>query len=113
MKIEPVKNYKKPNYAMRLASIITAATAAGSLAGCNSMQLQGETSVVDTEPATTDVEFMGAIEPATEETAVELDGDVVCDTDETDIVIDGDMVIIEDETTTELELAGEPVLPME
>lgn len=112
MKIEPVKNYKKPNYAMRLASIITAATAAGSLAGCNSMQLQGETSVVDTEPATTDVEFMGAIEPATEETAVELDGDVVCDTDET-VVIDGDMVIIEDETTTELELAGEPVLPME
>ncbi|MBQ8724094.1 MAG: hypothetical protein IJY74_00295, partial [Oscillospiraceae bacterium] len=88
----------KPNYAMRLASIITAA---GSLAGCNSMQLQGETSVVDTEPATTDVEFMGAIEPATEETAFELDGDVVCDPDETDVVIDGDFIIIEEETANE------------
>lgn len=98
MKIEPVKNYRKPNYAMRFASIITAA---GSLAGCNSMQLEGDTSIIETDPATTDVEFVGEVEPATDETDVELDGDVICEPAETEVFIDGDVVFIEDETTTE------------
>lgn len=82
MKIEPVKNYKKPNYAMRLASIITAA---GSLAGCStSPQLDGDVTVADTEPATTatDVTFMGDVE-TTEETCVELDGDIAVIPEET------------------------------
>ncbi len=97
MKIEPVKNYKKPNYAMRIASVITAA---GSLVGCNAAQLEGETSIVETEPATSDVELMGMIEP-TEETCVEFDGDVVFEPTETEVFIDGDFIIVEEETTTE------------
>ena len=93
MKIEPVKNYRKPNYAMRIASIITAA---GSLAGCSAApQIVGDVSVADTDPAVTDVTFMGDVE-ATEETCVELDGDIAVMPEETTTVMHTGEVLTDD-----------------
>lgn len=95
MKIKPVKNYKKPNYAMRFASMITAA---GSLAGCSTApQIDGDVAVADTEPATavTDVEIVGMIEQP-EETCVELDGDIAVLPEVTTTVMHNGEVLTED-----------------
>lgn len=108
MKIEPVKNYKKPQYAVKIASILTAAS---SLAGCGTIpqvQLSGEeTSVEESTLVTTTA--------ATEE--VMLDGDIsVEEMTTTEPQLDGDIVIIDDTdttpakttaTTTNVELAGD------
>lgn len=114
MKIKPVKNYKKPNYAVKLASVIAVA---GALTGCTT-QTAGETTVVtenskgesvsyvDTTAAT-EVQLDGdvSIEAESESDAdseVQLGGEVFVETEPesdtgSEVVFDGDIVMEQDE----------------
>lgn len=102
MKIKPVKNYKKPNYASRLASVIAAA---GVLTGCNTIRTADETSVdnvgiVSSSVDTSEVQLAGDVS-----VDVELDGDISV---EEDPVIDGWVESEEDVSIgEEPELAGD------
>ena len=82
MKIVPVKNYKKPLYAVGVATCVVACA----IAGCK--------------------------DPKETEEIIELDGDVAIETSETDVELDGDVAIETSETdgtdeTSELILDGE------
>lgn len=75
MKIESVKQSKKPKYAAAMAALLTAA---GTLTGCtDGLALDGEATTVP-EPVTEEVELAGDVEvipDVTEE--LMLDGDLV------------------------------------
>lgn len=96
MKIEPVKNYKKPGYAVKLAALIAAA---GALTACGEAEPEGATSLPDdiTAGSTT------TLDPE-----VQIDGGMVVVEDETTEppVIAGE-VTIEPDGTTEVQLAGD------
>ncbi len=98
MKIQPVKNYKKPRYATALASLL----AAVGLTGCGP-QLEGDIPMPeDTEPTQTEPQPEdGTAEETEEETPVMLDGDVVMEPAEnfctdTDLRLSGDIALPED-----------------
>ncbi len=103
MKIQPVKNYKKPCYAAALASLLTATA----MTGCGPEIESGVAAPVDS--------------PAPE-TEVQLDGDVAVDVpseeseDETPVMLDGDVIMETEESTcpeTDLLLAGDIAFPTE
>ena len=95
MKIEPVKNYKKPGYAVKLAAFVAAA---GALTGCTEeADLEGATSLPD--DVTTGV--------ATVDPDAQIDGGMVVVEDETgEVSIEGE-VTIDPDGTTEVQLAGD------
>lgn len=111
MKIEPVKKYKKPGYAMKIASIIAAA---GSLAGCSTV---GEVTVTtDTSKTTTEeVQLDGEIRidetettsqttSATTQTTVKSTAKTTTNT--TEPMLAGDVVIIDESKTTPSKTTG-------
>lgn len=102
MKIKPVKNYKKPNYASRLASVIAVA---GVLTGCNTTRTAGETTVIDdgmvySSVDTSEVQLAGDVS-----VEVELDGDIVVEEESVidDCVESDENVFVNEEP----ELAGD------
>lgn len=104
MKIEPVKNYRKPGYAMKIASIIAAA---GSLAGCTSAQLSGDVSMVTDDAKTTTEELQLAGETDTD--CTETKNATSSKTSQTTVkttatttepMLDGDIAIIDESETT-------------
>ena len=93
MKIDPKHDYKKPLYAIGVATLIGATALFGT--ACGSNENTGRTkSNRDTKPEGTEVRLAGeeTIDPG----YVELDGDVaVVETDPTDVELAGDDVICE------------------
>ena len=66
MKISPLKNYKKPLYAIGIA----AAIAATALTGCGEVEYAGTT---DTKPTESEVELSGDVAMVPEETTSETE----------------------------------------
>ena len=103
MKIDPKHDYKKPLYAIGVATLIGATALFGT--ACGSNENTGRTkSNRDTKPEGTEVRLAGeeTIDPG----YVELDGDVaVVETDPTDVELDGVIAVV-DTDPTDVELAG-------
>ena len=95
MKIDPKHDYKKPLYAIGVATLIGATALFGT--ACGSNENTGRTkSNRDTKPEGTEVRLAGeeTIDPGN----VELDGDVaVVETDPTDVELAGGETICETE----------------
>lgn len=112
MKIKPVKNYKKPNYAVKLASVIAVA---GALTGCTTTQTAGETTVVTENGKGESVSYVDT----TAATEVQLDGDVVVESEpesdaDTEVQLDGDVVVEEEpESDTDSEVVFDGDIVME
>ena len=104
MKIDPKHDYKKPLYAIGVATLIGATALFGT--ACGSNENTGRTkSNRDTKPEGTEVRLAGeeTIDPG----YVELDGVVaVVETDPTDVELDGDVAVVETDPTDVL-LDGE------
>ena len=66
MKISPLKNYKKPLYAIGIAAVI----AATALTGCGEVEYAGTT---DTKPTESEVELSGDVAMVPEETTSETE----------------------------------------
>ena len=66
MKISPLKNYKKPLYAIGIAAVI----AATALTGCGEVEYAG---TADTKPTESEVELSGDVAMVPEETTSETE----------------------------------------
>ena len=120
MKIKPVKNYKKPNYAVKLASL---ALAAGVLTGCEPEEVthsgatvintknNSETRITITPSEEVALEGKVVIEPDAESTEgageVELEEETMIESGE--FGIDGEIMV----SPEELELDGDVVVEPE
>lgn len=92
MKIDPKHDYKKPLYALGVATLIGATALFGT--ACGPKDSTGRTkSNIDSKPSESEVELGGDV-------AIDLDGDVaVVETDPTDVELAGDETICETEPT--------------
>lgn len=120
MKIKPVKNYKKPNYAVKLASL---ALAAGVLTGCEPEEVthsgatpvntnnnsETEITITPTEEVTLDgdVAIDSGVSPMEGEVEVEYLGEILIESEE--LGLDGDIMV----DPEELELDGDVVVEPE
>lgn len=94
MKIEPVKNYKKPGYAIKLATLVAAA---GALTACGEAEVKGTPSLSDQVTASS---------TTTLDNETQIDGTVMVEDETEELVLEGD-VTVAPEGTVEVQLSGD------